>query len=234
MGRERTTRPERRRTCHDDYRNGVTSTASSSDPEQQLEDPLETFNKAVNTVAQRRILAWLAFGGMHARFDAIHPAHPKTFEWLFEDTTTSTTSTDEEEDEYDLSWARERFVDWLASGNDIFHFAGPPGSGKSTLIKFLCDHPRTQEELTKWAGMFPSQDDPGSWDYAGPWVPPVPILIAKRSRPRLSQAHIRQLFLPEAGQPAREDSRRPFSILAPCSVDGVSRTYTRGVAQSVG
>ncbi|KUJ18518.1 uncharacterized protein LY89DRAFT_667608 [Mollisia scopiformis] len=44
------------------------------------------------------------------------------------------------------------FVDWLASGNRFFHVCGKLGSGKSTLMKFLCDHKRTQEELEKWAG----------------------------------------------------------------------------------
>jgi Cdc6-like AAA superfamily ATPase len=48
----------------------------------------------------------------------------------------------------------ESFLSWLSSGNGIFHVSGKPGSGKSTLMKFLCDHPRTQEELQEWAGKF--------------------------------------------------------------------------------
>ncbi|KAK3314886.1 hypothetical protein B0H66DRAFT_563874 [Apodospora peruviana] len=53
--------------------------------------------------------------------------------------------------EHDYS-LRTPFLHWLSSGNGIFHISGKPGSGKSTLMKFLCDHPRTRTELTKWAG----------------------------------------------------------------------------------
>jgi len=45
--------------------------------------------------------------------------------------------------------ARELFLHWLSSGNGIFHISGKLGSGKSTLMKFLCDHDRTTAELQK-------------------------------------------------------------------------------------
>lgn len=41
---------------------------------------------------------------------------------------------------------------WLQHGAGIFHIVGNPGSRKSTLMKFLCDHPRTRELLGEWAG----------------------------------------------------------------------------------
>ncbi|RDW93695.1 ATP-binding protein [Aspergillus mulundensis] len=84
------------------------------------------------------------------------------------------TDTDDEEDsevndeEYDEleSWkiwsfkeeqtrrkaARCSFLTWLKTGSGIFHISGKAGSGKSTLMKFLSSHPRTEEELTHWAG----------------------------------------------------------------------------------
>jgi hypothetical protein len=49
---------------------------------------------------------------------------------------------------------REKWINWLSSGNGIFHIAGKLGSGKSTLMKFLCNHPQTKDALQKWAGMF--------------------------------------------------------------------------------
>jgi hypothetical protein len=55
--------------------------------------------------------------------------------------------------EYDYS-VREPFLHWLSAGNGIFHISGKLGSGKSTLMKFLCDHGRTTAELQKWAGMY--------------------------------------------------------------------------------
>jgi hypothetical protein len=48
--------------------------------------------------------------------------------------------------------ARELFINWLSSGDGIFHISGKLGSGKSTLMKFLHNHRRTKTELKKWAG----------------------------------------------------------------------------------
>lgn len=41
---------------------------------------------------------------------------------------------------------------WLRSGKGIFHICGKPGSGKSTLMKFIRSQPRTRHELEQWAG----------------------------------------------------------------------------------
>jgi hypothetical protein len=47
--------------------------------------------------------------------------------------------------------ARNRFLTWLTTGNGIFHISGKAGSGKSTLMKALTRHPRTMQELERWA-----------------------------------------------------------------------------------
>jgi hypothetical protein len=47
-----------------------------------------------------------------------------------------------------------RFIEWLSSGDGIFHISGKLGSGKSTLMKYLFNHPRTKIELSRWAGTF--------------------------------------------------------------------------------
>lgn len=60
---------------------------------------------------------------------------------------------DNQSDEDDASVQREKWTNWLSSGNGIFHIAGKLGSGKSTLMKFLCSHPQTKVALQKWAGM---------------------------------------------------------------------------------
>lgn len=56
----------------------------------------------------------------------------------------------------DSSWqmlaeARSSFITWLEQGNGIFHVSGKPGSGKSTLMKYLTQHPQTKEHLKVWA-----------------------------------------------------------------------------------
>jgi hypothetical protein len=43
--------------------------------------------------------------------------------------------------------ASESLIHWLSSGNRIYHISGKLGSGKSTLMKFLCEHKRTKAEL---------------------------------------------------------------------------------------
>ncbi|KAH7351368.1 hypothetical protein BKA65DRAFT_500262 [Rhexocercosporidium sp. MPI-PUGE-AT-0058] len=54
-----------------------------------------------------------------------------------------------------LEWraeTRARFVAWLNSGRGVFHISGKAGSGKSTFMKFICSHERTEAELKEWAG----------------------------------------------------------------------------------
>ena len=94
-------------------------------------------------IAEHHILQALAFEKMRSRFDNVNEAHYKTFRWIFED----------------LSYAKVNdhqsgvsFVNWLSNGNGIFHIAGKLGSGKSTLMKYLCEHDRTMELLNEWAG----------------------------------------------------------------------------------
>lgn len=47
--------------------------------------------------------------------------------------------------------SREKFLMWLSTGTGIFHISGKMGCGKSTLMKFLCQHPETHTRLDKWA-----------------------------------------------------------------------------------
>ncbi|KAI2617243.1 hypothetical protein GGS26DRAFT_412813 [Hypomontagnella submonticulosa] len=78
-----------------------------------------------------------------ARFDAVDSAEAGTFSWIFED---PESLLDLEPDlEVDLP-------EWLSSGLGVFHIAGRPGSGKSTLMKYLTTHPETTRLLTEWAG----------------------------------------------------------------------------------
>lgn len=47
--------------------------------------------------------------------------------------------------------ARDDFIVWLERDQGIFHISGKPGSGKSTLMKYLCRHRRTRDHLKAWA-----------------------------------------------------------------------------------
>ncbi|KAG8158623.1 hypothetical protein KVR01_011745 [Diaporthe batatas] len=48
--------------------------------------------------------------------------------------------------------ARDDFIAWLEHDHGIFHISGKPGSGKSTLMKYLYKHNRTMNHLRTWAG----------------------------------------------------------------------------------
>lgn len=134
----------------------------------------DTFHDMIN----HRIIETLAFNDMYGRFDAVAPAHYKTFEWIFhgdvdlDDSGESVNQNDksDEADESDksetvsdnhkhgvrndpyCSMARESFLSWLTSGNGIFHISGKLGSGKSTLMKYLCEDRRTVTALNEWVG----------------------------------------------------------------------------------
>jgi hypothetical protein len=55
---------------------------------------------------------------------------------------------EEEVDKIDRSW--ERFCSWLQSDADIFWVQGKPGSGKSTLMKFIINNDNTKSLLDSW------------------------------------------------------------------------------------
>ncbi|KAG6354013.1 hypothetical protein INS49_004984 [Diaporthe citri] len=40
---------------------------------------------------------------------------------------------------------------WLLDGSGLFHVSGKPGSGKSTLMKYLIKHPKVIDSLEQWA-----------------------------------------------------------------------------------
>ena len=87
-----------------------------------------------------RILESLQYKRMSARYEKIVDAHAKTFEWIY--------------DESPLSQHRElqhHFLQWLKNGNGLFWVTGKAGSGKSTLMKFITEHPKTRQALSEWA-----------------------------------------------------------------------------------
>jgi hypothetical protein len=99
----------------------------TEDPGQKREDAeIESF-----------LLASLRFPTMENRFDEIEPAHRKTFEWIFSPPPQH------------LRWSD--FPQWLSGGTGIYWVNGKPASGKSTLMRFICDNPQTASLLNKWS-----------------------------------------------------------------------------------
>ena len=91
--------------------------------------------------AEQRILASLAFRQIHVRQSTIPESHVETFSWIFRS-----------EQEHGPSMPKVQFLQWLERGEGVYWVGGKAGSGKSCLMKFLCDHSETQNALEVWAG----------------------------------------------------------------------------------
>ncbi|KAJ8125959.1 hypothetical protein O1611_g7679 [Lasiodiplodia mahajangana] len=86
----------------------------------------------------QELLKSLYFDAIQTRQNAIEEAHTRTFEWMFNPPPSS-------------NYRTTKFVEWLRGENNVFWIQGKAGSGKSTLMKFLCQHREIQHHLTDWA-----------------------------------------------------------------------------------
>ncbi|KAF7884006.1 hypothetical protein EAF00_011318 [Botryotinia globosa] len=88
--------------------------------------------------AELSILESLKFSSMNLRHETIAEAHQQTFEWIFCDPKIE-----------HKPWSN--FSEWLKTGNGIYWIHGKPGSGKSTLMRFVVDDSRSRGYAEKWA-----------------------------------------------------------------------------------
>lgn len=86
--------------------------------------------------AEQIILEQIRFEEIDCRYNSIHDSHEHTLSWLFGTSEQRSPAT---------------FDEWLISDDNLYWISGKPGSGKSTLMKFLCDHPQTIERLNTWS-----------------------------------------------------------------------------------
>ncbi|KAJ8128819.1 hypothetical protein O1611_g4813 [Lasiodiplodia mahajangana] len=93
-------------------------------------------------VADRVILQLLYFGDLGSRLEGVVTPEQGTFEWIF---------TDPEAVLRSHPRLKMTFPQWLESKDGIFHICGKPGSGKSTLMKYIYRNPITKDLLAKWS-----------------------------------------------------------------------------------
>ena len=84
--------------------------------------------------AEQVILQSLRFSSIESRHESISKEHSNTFSWIFDQASPT------------------KFVEWLKGEDGVYWVSGKPGSGKSTLIKFLAGHDQTKSYLEEWAG----------------------------------------------------------------------------------
>ncbi|XPS76150.1 hypothetical protein M3J07_008206 [Ascochyta lentis] len=84
------------------------------------------------------ILHKLHFKEIDHRYERVTLAYQETFEWLFLPPTE------------DSKWAN--YSDWLENDEEsLYWITGKAGAGKSTLMRFVFDHPRTRHLLQSWS-----------------------------------------------------------------------------------
>ena len=86
------------------------------------------------------ILESLQYKRMTARYEKIVEAHARTFEWIYDGSTLP-----------HHGELQHHFLQWLKTGDGLFWVSGKAGSGKSTLMKFITEHPKTRQALSQWA-----------------------------------------------------------------------------------
>jgi hypothetical protein len=109
---------------------------------QDFAQQLSTMRSQCEDIARMNsVLGSLRYDAIYTRHTQIHEAHRKTFEWIFHPNQIRESCS-----------TPPRLNDWLVSQNGIFWVSGKPGSGKSTLMKWLCSHQQTMNSLKVWAG----------------------------------------------------------------------------------
>ena len=91
------------------------------------------------TSREQLFLESLFFSRMVSRHNVIEKSHEDTFTWIFKKSL--------ESDSMPVI-----FVEWLRNEHGVYWIEGKAGSGKSTLMKFLCRSRATTEHLGVWAG----------------------------------------------------------------------------------
>lgn len=87
----------------------------------------------------RLVRSRLLFEQLTDREEGIRAAHTQTLNWVFDGTITK-------------GGTVVNFSEWLQSESDgtIYWITGKPGSGKSTLMKYIHHDPRTAQYLARW------------------------------------------------------------------------------------
>jgi hypothetical protein len=190
--------------AQEQLRQSVQAAPLSPEAAASLRQMLGLHEDALSAVYQDKILRSLAFDSMRQRYDAVKEAHAKTFGWILEPEQAAMRDVIDKRQLETRCEAREKFTGWLSSGRGIFHVSGKLGSGKSTLMKFLSDHPRTKEELKIWAGEFGTTHHPSCYPF-----------LSNPSVYRNSRARICQVLLLETGRGSAEIPGRPLPNSSP-------------------
>ena len=97
------------------------------------------FKDKQRLISERDVLSSLHFEQIETRLALIATAHHKSFDWLLTN-------------QWSERPSHPQYLEWLEQHDGIFWIAGKAGSGKSTLMKYLCKSPQVHQAVGKWAG----------------------------------------------------------------------------------
>ena len=80
-------------------------------------------------------------------FDGIEDS----YDWIFDEPTESNHAVDQEHEGCYTQSKWNNFSRWLKYGNSVYWINGKAGSGKSTLMNYVCDHKKKGEYLRQWS-----------------------------------------------------------------------------------
>ncbi|KAF2730145.1 hypothetical protein EJ04DRAFT_586887, partial [Polyplosphaeria fusca] len=107
----------------------------------------------INGSFEDRILDALHFREIVERRATVAKAHDQTFEWVWADSADhSSEDVVDNPDTFAIRWSH--LGKWLCSerGENCYWISGKAGSGKSSLMRYLQEHPKTTNHLKQWAG----------------------------------------------------------------------------------
>jgi hypothetical protein len=105
---------------------------------------------------KRAFIESLFFEGKLDRQNAVAVSYKKTSSWIFGESQSPTT---QNRTSFECIFQGStshgtpiNFSSWLESQGGTYWIRGKPGSGKSTLMKYIVKHGRTKQKLCQWAG----------------------------------------------------------------------------------
>jgi hypothetical protein len=87
------------------------------------------------------LLKSLDFPTRRNRYDEVSAAHQNTFQWIYQPSSSNT------------AWSS--FPEWLENNGRIYWVQGKAASGKSTLMRYICQNEGTRRLLLGWTGSLP-------------------------------------------------------------------------------
>ena len=98
-----------------------------------------------NHLQHQTMLATLFFPQLSSREEQVAQTYPDTYMWALK-------SRDELKNEKHENARAPNLLDWLEAGHGLYWVCGKAGSGKSTFMKYLSGHNRTQKAIEFWSG----------------------------------------------------------------------------------